>query len=83
MSSLILTKVRDSIYMNRVFCERLKELRQEKGIGQEELANRIGVSRGVISLWENGLREPTMGNLAALARFFGVSLDYLVGLNDY
>lgn len=69
--------------MRKVFCERLKELRQEKKIGQVELAASIGVSRGVISLWENGLREPTMGSLIALAEYFGVSLDFLVGLKEF
>ncbi|MCM1438619.1 MAG: helix-turn-helix domain-containing protein [Roseburia sp.] len=68
--------------MNKVFCERLKELRQDKKIGQEELAARLGVSKGIISFWENGLREPTMGNLKAIAQFFEVSTDYLVGLKD-
>lgn len=61
------------------FGERLKELRQENGIGQVELAKKINVSKGIISFWENGLREPTMSNLISLADFFGVTLDYLVG----
>jgi transcriptional regulator with XRE-family HTH domain len=64
------------------FSERLKELRTEKGIGQVEFSNAIGVSKGIISLWENGAREPTLSNLIAIARFFGVSLDYLVGLEN-
>ncbi len=58
----------------------LKELRQEKSIGQVELAKQIGVSKGIISLWENGLREPNMSSLISLAKFFEVSIDYLVGL---
>lgn len=62
-----------------VFGERLKGLRQERGVGQVELAQAISVSKGIISLWENGLREPTMGNLMALADFFGETIDYLVG----
>ncbi len=66
--------------MEDVFGVRLKELRQEKGIGQVELAREIGVSKGVISLWENGLREPGMNSLILLARYFSVSIDYLVGL---
>ncbi|MFQ6773471.1 MAG: helix-turn-helix transcriptional regulator, partial [Clostridia bacterium] len=45
------------------FKENLKELRQEKKLGQVELAKAIGVSKGVISLWENGLREPNMYSL--------------------
>lgn len=68
--------------MNCLFAERLKELRSEANVGQVELAKRIGVSKGIISLWENGLREPSMSNLISLAKFFGVSVDYLVGLTD-
>lgn len=48
-----------------------------------KLATRIGVSKGIISMWEHGLRKPTLSNLVSLARFFGVSIDYLVGLSEY
>ncbi len=68
--------------MHNIFCEKLKELRLEKGIGQVELAKELNVSKGIISLWENGLREPKLSNLVALAKFFGVSIDYLVGLEN-
>ncbi len=69
--------------MSMKFCERLKELRIEKNIGQVELAQQIGVSKGTISLWENGLREPTLSNIVNLAKFFGVTTDNLIGLTDY
>lgn len=69
--------------MKNKFCIRLKELRIEKGINQVMLASKLQVSKGIISLWENGLREPTLSNLVAIAKIFGVSLDYLVGLTDY
>jgi len=49
---------------------------------QIELAQKIGVSKGIISLWKNGLREPNMSSLITLAKFFGVSIDYLCGLED-
>ena len=62
------------------FKDTLKMLRQEKGIGQVELARQVGVSKGIVSLWENGLREPNMSSLISLALFFNVSIDYLVGL---
>ncbi|MBQ9113767.1 MAG: helix-turn-helix transcriptional regulator [Clostridia bacterium] len=68
--------------MGNIFCEKLKELRIEKGIGQVELAKAVNVSKGIISLWENGLREPKLSNLISLAKFFEVSIDYLVGLED-
>ena len=64
------------------FKNNLKILRIENGLGQVELAQKLGVSKGIISLWENGLREPNMSSLIALAKFFGVSIDYLVGLED-
>ena len=47
-----------------------------------ELAQKLGVSKGIISLWENGLREPTMNSLIEMAKFFDVSIDYLVGLSN-
>ncbi len=65
-----------------VFKDNLKTLRQERGIGQVELAKHLGVSKGIISLWENGLREPTLSNLITIAKFFGVSADYLLGIED-
>lgn len=67
-------------YENK-FKDNLKELRIERKLGQVELAKSIGVSKGVISLWENGLREPNMYSLILLAKYFGVTIDELVGLN--
>lgn len=68
--------------MENKFALRLKELRQERGIGQIELAKKLEVSKGIISLWENGQREPNMYSLIKLAKFFCVTIDYLVGLED-
>ncbi|MEG1509415.1 MAG: helix-turn-helix transcriptional regulator [Clostridia bacterium] len=69
--------------MENHFKDILKELRQEKNINQVELATAINVSKGIISLWETGLREPTMHSLISLAKFFNVSIDFLVGIYDY
>lgn len=66
-------------YENK-FKENLKEFRLERDLGQVELAKVVGVSKGVISLWENGLREPTMHSLILLAKYFNVSIDELVGI---
>ena len=63
-----------------IFAKNLKMLRTEKGISQIQLAEYLNVSKGIISLWENGLREPNMYSLILIAKFFGVSIDYLVGL---
>ena len=68
--------------MENKFKDNLKLLRQEKGIGQVELAQKLGVSKGIISLWENGLREPSMFSLIKLAQYFDVSIDFLVGLEE-
>ena len=64
------------------FKENLKLLRTETNIGQVELAIKLGVSKGIISLWENGLREPNMSSLISIAKFFNVSIDFLVGLEQ-
>ena len=64
------------------FGERLKELRKEMGLGQIALAQKLGVGKSVISLWETGACEPTLSNLVKIATFFGVNIDYLVGLED-
>ncbi len=66
--------------MENKFSKILKDLRQEKNVGQIELAKSVGVSKGIISLWENGLREPNMFSLIKLAQYFDVSIDFLVGL---
>ena len=65
-----------------IFGEKLKEIRLEKAIGQVQLAKAINVSKGIISLWENGLREPKLSNLIALSKFLQVSIDYLAGLEN-
>lgn len=62
------------------FKDILKDLRCERGLGQVQLAHALQVSKGIISLWENGLREPNMYSLIQLAIFFNISIDELVGL---
>ncbi len=66
--------------MNMTFGSRLKELRLEKGIGQVELSKRIGVGKSIISLWEKDVCEPTLSKLVELSNFFGVTIDYLAGI---
>ncbi len=68
--------------MNNKFGVILKELREDKNLGQVELAKSLQVSKGIISLWENGLREPKLTNLITIARFFNVSIDFLAGLEN-
>ena len=68
--------------MKDKFPEKIKDLREEMGISQEKLADELGVSHGIISFWENGKREPKLSNLVLIAEYFGVSIDYLAGLED-
>jgi transcriptional regulator with XRE-family HTH domain len=62
------------------FGERLKDLRKEKNMGQIALSKELHVGKSVISLWENNQCEPTLSKLIAIAEFFGVTIDYLAGL---
>lgn len=64
------------------FSERLISLRQSHGITQRQLAIEVGVSEIAIQNYENSRRKPAFDILIALADFFGVSLDYLVGRSD-
>lgn len=60
------------------FQDRLHRLRRERGLSQEGLAEIVGVTRQAVQKWESGASRPDMDNLTALARYFGVSLDYLI-----
>lgn len=60
------------------FQQRLYELRKQSGLSQEGLADLLGVTRQAVQKWESGASRPDMDNLAALARYFNVTLDYLV-----
>ena len=62
---------------------RIKDLRKEKNISQSELANAIGVSQKAIDYWERGVNEPKASYIVALADFFNVSADYILGIKDY
>lgn len=64
------------------FGEKLRALRLERGIGQIQLAKELDVGKSVISLWEQDKCEPTLSKLVSMARFFGVSIDYLAGLEN-
>lgn len=60
----------------------IKELRQSAGISQQELAEAIQVNRSAVSFWESGINEPKATYIARLATFFGVTSDYLLGLEN-
>lgn len=59
--------------------ERIKQLRKEKGMTQEELAKTLGVIRGTLSVWEIDKAEPDNKTLGKIADYFDVTIDYLLG----
>lgn len=64
--------------MNLKTAERLLEYRKKAGLSQEELAEKIGVSRQAVSKWERAEASPDTDNLIALADVYGVTLDELI-----
>ena len=64
------------------FAERLKELRNERYLSQMDLALETGLSQSAITSWETGSRQPNSTAIVALANYFEVSCDYLLGVSD-
>ncbi|AEM79783.1 helix-turn-helix domain-containing protein [Thermoanaerobacter wiegelii] len=64
------------------FSDRLKELRKEKNLTQEDLAKILGISRSTIAGYETERKEPDYETLKKIADFFNVSIDYLLGRTD-
>lgn len=62
------------------FGENLKSLRKQRNLTQTELGSHIGLSKAVVSKYENGLGYPTYDILIRFANFFGVTTDYLLGV---
>ena len=60
----------------------LKDLRQGRNLSQMDLALALGISQSAIAKWETGRTEPTASALILLSRFFGESVDYLLGLTQ-
>lgn len=67
--------------MNK-FAERLKELREERGLSQRGLAKELDVSQPAIARWENNLQTPNIDIAILVAKYFKVTSDYLLGLED-
>ena len=65
-----------------IFNKRLKELRTNRNLSQEQLAKRAGLTKTSINHWENGTCLPNANAIVTLAHFFGVTTDYLLGESD-
>ena len=64
------------------FNEKLQELRKQKGLTQEDLAERLYVSRTAVSKWESGRGYPNIDSLKSIARFFSVTVDDLLSSDE-
>lgn len=66
----------------KTYAARLKALRKEKGLTQQDVADQLGVNKQTVSGYERGARKPDFERLDALAELFDVSIAYLVGSQD-
>ncbi|MDA3672868.1 DUF1642 domain-containing protein [Streptococcus thermophilus] len=62
--------------------DRIKQLRKDKGLSQQALAEQIGLHYRTLQNWENGYGEISIGKAKKLAEYFGVSVGYLLGIDD-
>lgn len=62
--------------------DRLKDLRSQKGVNQDQAAEACNMSRVALARYETGTRVPRAENAARLADYYGVSVDYLLGRDD-
>ena len=69
-------------YNKNMFGERLKELRKENNITQQQLSDSLGCSQSMIARWESGECEPTESVIKKVAEYFSVSADYLLGISE-
>lgn len=64
------------------FASRLKELRKEFGLTQLDLSKTINISKSTVSMYEAGKRKPELETLEAIADYFNVNMDYLLGKSE-
>ena len=68
--------------MEIILGKRLKELREERGLTQKQVADMLKIHSVTYLHYEKGQREPPLSLLADMAKFYGESVDYLLGLED-
>lgn len=62
--------------------DRIKQLREREKISQSALAGELDATRAAVNAWEMGISNPSMQSLIELSRYFRVTVDYLLGLED-
>lgn len=68
--------------MSEIFGTRLRELRTEKNLTQQQLAESFNVSKMTISAWETNKQEPCIEDIKELAKIFDTTTDYLLGYSE-
>ena len=68
---------------NNTFGQKLKLLRKKRGLTERQLGECLNFSNQSVSFWEYGEREPKLDTLIAIAKFFDVSVDYLLGISEF
>jgi transcriptional regulator with XRE-family HTH domain len=66
-----------------ILSQRLREIRNEAVATQQEVADHLGITRQAYAAYETGSRQPDLATLAKLAKYFGVTTDWLLGCADY
>lgn len=61
-----------------MFADKLKKLRKDKHLTQGELASFLGISASAVGMYEQSRRSPSISEVSAIAKFFGVTTDYLL-----
>lgn len=62
--------------------ERVRQLREQAGYSQSQLAKKLDVSRSSVNAWEMGISAPTMQYIVSMAKLFHISTDYLLGIES-
>ncbi len=65
-----------------MICEKIKELRENAGLSQSQLAKKLDISRSAVNAWEMGLSMPTTQYVVAMAKLFHVTSDFLLGIES-
>ncbi len=68
--------------MEILVAERIRELMKEQGLNQVQLASKIGVKQNTVSAWLLKKKEPCIHSLWAIADYFQISVDYLIGRSE-
>ena len=65
-----------------MIAEKVKKLREQKGLSQAELARQLGITRSSVNAWEMGISVPSTQYIVDLAGVFDISTDYLLGVDS-